>query len=100
MRQLLCVVAIVETVRNGSSLGGGNIVIDLQVGRPAIINDANLPEEMLGVTPPSEDDFAIKSYFATGGVEEHFATTVAKDCNRQEIVGQAGKAVGHAGVWW
>ncbi len=82
MRQLLCIVAIVETVCNGSGLRGGDVVIDLHISRPAIINNANMPEAMLGVMPPLEDDFAIKSYFATGGVEEYFATGVAEDCNR------------------
>jgi hypothetical protein len=81
MHQLLRIVAIVETVSNGSSLRGGDVVIDLQVDCPAIINNANTPEAMFGVTPPLEDDFAIKSYFATGGVEEYFATGVAEDCN-------------------
>ncbi len=81
MRQLLCIVTIVETVCNGSSLRGGEVVIDLQVGRPAIINNANSPEAMFGVTPPSEDNFSVKSYFATGGIEEYFATSVAEDCN-------------------
>jgi hypothetical protein len=36
---------------------------------------------MFGVTLPSEDDFAIKSYFATGGIEEYFAAVIAEDCN-------------------
>ncbi len=81
MRHLLCVVAIVETVRNGSDLRGGAVIIDIQISRPAIINHANTPEAVLGVTPPSEDDFAVKSYFATGGTEEYFATSVAEDCN-------------------
>jgi hypothetical protein len=80
--QLLRIVAIIETVHNGSDLRDGDVVNDLQVGHPAIINNANTPEAMLGVTPPSEDDFAIKSYFTTGGVEEYFATSVAEDCNR------------------
>ena len=79
-RQLLCIVATVETVHDGSSLRGGDVVIDLQVGRPAIINNANTPEAMFGVMPPSEDDFAIKSYFATGGIEEYFTTGIAEDC--------------------
>jgi hypothetical protein len=61
-------------------LRGGDIVIDLQVGRPAIINDANVPEAMIGVTPPSEDDFAVKSYFATGGVKDYFASSITEDC--------------------
>jgi hypothetical protein len=46
-----------------------------------------------------KDHFALKSYFATGGVEEYFATHVTEDCNRKEVVGEAGKAVGHAGIW-
>jgi len=79
--QLLHIVAIIETVRDGSSLRGGDVVVDLQVGRPAIINNANASEAIFGVTPPSENDFAIKSYFATSGIEEYFATGVAKDCN-------------------
>ncbi len=79
--QLLHIVAIVETVRDSSSLRGGDIVIDLQVGCPAIINNTNAPEAMFGVTPPLEDDFTIKSYFTTGDIEEYFATSVAEDCN-------------------
>ncbi len=70
MRQLLRIVGIVETVRDCSSLRGGDVVIDLQGSCPAIINDANAPEEMFGVMPPLEADFAVKSYFATSGVEE------------------------------
>jgi hypothetical protein len=81
MHQLLHIVAIIETVRNGSSLRGGDVVIDLQVGHPAIINDANVTEAMFGVMPSLEDDFAIKSYSATGGVEEYFVTNVTEDCN-------------------
>ncbi len=81
MRQLLRIVAIIETVHNGSSLRSGDVVINLQVGSPVIINDANVPEAMFEVTPPLEDNFAIKSYFATSGVEEYFATGIAEDCN-------------------
>jgi hypothetical protein len=81
MRQLLRIVAIVETVSDGSSLRGGDVVVDLQVGCPAIINNANAPEAMFGVMPPSEDDFAVKSYFTTSGVEEYFASGVSEDCN-------------------
>jgi hypothetical protein len=81
-RQLLRIVAIVEAVRDCSSFRSGDIVFDLQVGCPAIINNANAPEAMFGVTPPLEDDFAIKSYFATSGIEEYFATSIAEDCNR------------------
>jgi hypothetical protein len=72
MRQLLRIVAIVETVSNGSILRGGDVVVDLQVSCPANINNANVPEAMFGVTPTLEDDFAVKSYFPTGGIEEYF----------------------------
>ena len=75
---------------NSSGLRGGDIVIDLQIGCVAIINNSNMPEAMLGVMPPLENDFAIKSYFATGSVEENFATSITENC---------GKAMGHAGVW-
>jgi hypothetical protein len=57
--QLLCVVTVVESVRNGGGLRGGIVVHDLHVGCPSIVNNANLPEVILGVMPPSEDDFAI-----------------------------------------
>ncbi len=57
--QLLCVVTVVENVCNGGGLRGGIIVHDLHVGFPSIVNDANPPEAISGVTPPSEDDFAI-----------------------------------------
>jgi hypothetical protein len=79
--QLLCIVTIVETVHDDSSLRSGDVVIDLQVSRPAIINNANMPEVMFGVMPSSEDGVAIKSYFTTSGIEEHFTTSVAEDCN-------------------
>ncbi len=81
MRQLLHIVVIIETVHDGSSWRGGDVVINLQVGCPAIINNANAPEVMFGVMPPLEDDFAVKSYFATGGIEEYLATSVTEDCN-------------------
>jgi hypothetical protein len=80
MHQLLCIVPIVETVCNDGGLRGGDIITDIQIGRPAIINNANTLEALLRVTPPLENDFAIKSYFATGGIEEYFTTGIAEDC--------------------
>jgi hypothetical protein len=77
----LRIVAIIETVCDSSSLRGGDVVINLQVGCPAIINNANAPEAMFGVTPSSEDAFAVKSYFSTGGIEEYFASGIAEDCD-------------------
>ncbi len=81
MRQLLRIVAIIETVHDGSSLRGGDVVINLKVSRPAIINNADTPEAMFGVMPPLEDDIAIKSYFLIGGIEQYFATSITEDCN-------------------
>jgi hypothetical protein len=57
--QLLCVVTVVETVRDGGGLRGGIIVHDLHVGCPSIVKDGNPPEGISRVTPPLEDDFSI-----------------------------------------
>ncbi len=57
--QLLCVVTVIETVRDSGRLRGGIVVHDLHVGCPSIVNNANPPEAISGVTPSSEDDFAI-----------------------------------------
>jgi hypothetical protein len=82
MHKLLCIVAIVETVCNGSGLRDGDVIIDPHIGHAAIVDDSNTPEAMLGVMPFSEDDFAIKSYFANGRVEQYFATGVTENCNQ------------------
>jgi hypothetical protein len=79
--QLLHIDAIVKTVRNGSDFKGGDAVINLQISCPAIVDNVDMPKAMLGVTPPSEDDFAIKSYFATSGIDKYCATSVAEDCS-------------------
>jgi hypothetical protein len=57
--QLLCVVTVIETVCNSGGLWGGLVVHYLHVGCPAIVNDTNPPEVMLGVAPSSEDDFTV-----------------------------------------
>ncbi len=57
--QLLCVVTVVETVHNGGGLRGGIVAHDLHVGCPSIVDNANPPEAVLGVTPPLEDDFSV-----------------------------------------
>jgi hypothetical protein len=56
---LLCVVTVIESVRNGGGLRGGIVIHDLHVGCPSIVNNANPPEAMSGVVPPSEVDFAV-----------------------------------------
>jgi hypothetical protein len=79
--QLLCVVTVVETVRNSGRLRGGVVVHDLHVGCPSIIDDANLPEAILGVTTPLEDDFAIYHYFTAGSIKEYLTASIAEECN-------------------
>ncbi len=57
--QLLGVVTVVETVCDSGGLRGGIVVHNLHVDCPSIIDNANLPEAISGVTPPLEDDFAL-----------------------------------------
>ncbi len=44
---------------------------------------------VLGVTPPSEDDRAVKRDFAAGVMEKHFAPSVNQGGDREEIVHEA-----------
>ena len=76
----------------------GGIVYDLDVGTPSVINDANSPEAMSGVTPSAKDDLTVECDFAAGGVEEYFATGVTEDWNGEKIVGQTWKGMGHPGI--
>ncbi len=82
LRQLLCVVTIIETVHDGVGLQGEFVVSDLEVGSPSIVNNGHPPEAMSGVVPPSEDDFAVESYFASGSMEEYLASGIAEDWYR------------------
>ncbi len=65
---------------------------------PAIVNDAHLPEAMVRVAAPSEDDQAVQRDFAAGGIEENLAADIAEDSDREQIVGEAWEAVSHLGV--
>jgi hypothetical protein len=49
---------------------------------PAVVNDLDTPEAVVRVAPPSEDDRAVKCYFTSGGVKEHFAPSIAQDGNK------------------
>jgi hypothetical protein len=59
----------------------GVIIYDFDVSCPSIVDNANLPEAMSGVTPPPKDDFTVKCDFAAGGIEEYFPTGIAEDWN-------------------
>ncbi len=67
------------------TVGDGHV----KVGSPSIIHNLDAPQLVLGVTPPSEDDRAIKRDFAAGAMEEHFAPGVNQGGNGEEIVHKA-----------
>jgi hypothetical protein len=75
--KLLCVVAIVETVNYSGGCNGVIVVGYTVIGCPTVVNNVYMPEAMVWVTPPPEDDHAIVSYFASFGVEEYFTSSVA-----------------------
>ena len=64
----------------------GVVVFDLDGGSPSVIDDANSPEAMSGVLPSAQNDLTVECDFATGGVEEYLATSVAEDRNGEKIV--------------
>ncbi len=59
------------------------IIVDVvgngEIHRPAVVGDAYPPKSILGIAPPSKDDFAIERYLAACCVEEDFAAGVNKD---------------------
>ena len=61
----------------------------MEVGSPSIVHNLDAPQLVLGVTPPSEDDRAVKRDFAAGAMEEHFAPGVNQGSNRKEIIHEA-----------
>jgi hypothetical protein len=58
----------------------------MEVGSPSVVHDLDMPQHILGVTPPLEDDRAIKRDFAAGAMENHFAPNVDQGGNGEEIV--------------
>jgi hypothetical protein len=75
--KLLCAVAIVETVDNSGGRIGVIVIRCMVIGCPTINNNADTPEAMVWVAPPSVDDRAIVSYFTSGGMEEYFTSGIA-----------------------
>ncbi len=55
---------------------GGVIVLGFEVGGPAVIDYFDLPQSILGVPPPLEDNVPIEGDFAAGAVKVHFAFCV------------------------
>ena len=58
------------------------IYLQIYPSCPSANDNAIPPEVMVGVSPPSEDDFAIESYFAAcSSMEEYLTAGILKDCN-------------------
>jgi hypothetical protein len=81
----------------GSGCKGDNglsLVVDHETSCPAIVQkDLDLPKAIFGVAPPSQDGLVVECDFATCFVEKYFASRVAQDGNREEIVDEAGESM-------
>ena len=82
---LLHVVTIIQAVCD-LCWWRGVVVFDLDGGGPSVINYANSPEAMSGVSPSVQDDLTVECDFATSGVEEYLAAGVAEDRNGEKVV--------------
>jgi hypothetical protein len=80
--KLLCVAAIVETVGNSCGRVGVIVVGYTVIDCSTIVNNLDMPEAMMLVTPPMEDDRAIVSYFASSGMEDNFTSSTKLTGNR------------------
>ena len=80
-RKLLFVIAIVEAVGYGNVGMRFVVVVDAMIGCPSIVDNTDVPEVMVRVMPPSEDDRAVVCDFTPGGMKEYFASGIAKDGN-------------------
>jgi hypothetical protein len=47
-----------------------------------------------------EDYLLVERDLTASAKEVTFATCIAKDCNREEVVDKSRKRVSHACVWW
>jgi len=83
LRQLGRVLTVVEAVGYGCEgeflLVIFGLVGDGEVRRPSVVDDTYSPQSILGIAPPSKDDFAVERYLAACGVEEDLAAGVNQD---------------------
>jgi hypothetical protein len=63
----------------------------MEVGSLSVIHDLDLPQLVLGVTPPLEDDCSVKRNFAAGAMEKHFTPGINQGSDGEEIAHKA---------WW
>jgi hypothetical protein len=78
---------------SGSEGGDGWIdVMDGRLGCPAVVIDHDLSKAIFGITPPSQDSFAVEGDFETCFVKKYLAATLHRMATeRQEIVDKAGE---------
>ncbi len=69
--KLLCVVAIVETFGNSSGHIGVIVVGYTVIGCPTVIGDADMPEAMAWLAPPSEDTLHLVAWKNTSHLALH-----------------------------
>ncbi len=55
---------------------GGVIVLGFEVGDPSVIDYFDLPQSILGVPPPLEDNLSVEGDIAAGAVKVHFASHI------------------------
>ncbi len=80
--ELVCVVTFKQTICfhhwwDGWSVITGVIVSDFEVSDPAVVNDCDSPESILGVHPPLEDYLPVESELIACVVEVHFTACIA-----------------------
>ena len=53
---------------------------------PSVVHNFDTPQAVLWVAPPSEDGLTIEGDFTAVFVEENFASGIAEDGNREDVV--------------
>ncbi len=59
-----------------------------------------MPQLILGVPPPLEDNLPVERDLAACAMEVYFASHITKDCNGEEVVDKSRETVGHTCIWW
>jgi len=65
---------------------------------PTVVHNFDMPLSVLWVAPPSEDGLTVEGNFTAVFVEEDFASGIAEDSYREEVVDEAGQSVSKACV--
>jgi hypothetical protein len=61
---------------DGWSITTGVIISDFEVSDPAVVDDLDLPQSILGVPQPLEDNLPVESDLAACAMEVNFAACV------------------------